>query len=64
MEEIEKSGTYRDIPMAQSYGEEINTQMGQRRASRNAQDERYGIVIIKAEQDLQNLVQRMYRPRC
>ncbi len=37
--------------MAQSYGEEINTQMGQRRASRNAQDERYGI----------DMVQRMYK---
>ena len=30
LEEIEKSGTYRGVPMAQLRGEEINTRMGQK----------------------------------
>ncbi|CAB4009083.1 Hypothetical predicted protein [Paramuricea clavata] len=61
LEEIKTIGSYRGIPMAQSYGEEINTRMGERRAARNARDEQQGIVIIvKAQQDLQKLVQRMY----
>ncbi|CAB4012781.1 Hypothetical predicted protein [Paramuricea clavata] len=60
IEEIKTLGSYRGIPMAQSYGEEINTRMGERRAARNARDEQQGIVIVKAQQDLQKLVQRMY----
>ena len=59
LEEIKTLGSYRSIPIAQSYGEEIHTRMGERRAARNVQDERQGIVIVKAQQDLQKLVQRM-----
>ena len=60
LEEIKTLGSYRSIPIALSYGEEIHTPMGERRAVRNVQDERQGIVIVKAQQDLQKLVQRMY----
>ena len=60
LEEIKTLGSYRGIPMAQSYGKEINTRMGERRAARNAEDERQGIPIVKAQKDLQKLVQRMY----
>ena len=60
LEEIKTLGSYRSIPIALSYDEEIHTPMGERRAARNVQDERQGIVIVKAQQDLQKLVQRMY----
>ena len=59
LEEIKTVASYRSIPIAQLYGEEIHTLMGERRAARNVQDERQGIVIVEAQQDLQKLVQRM-----
>ena len=46
--------------MAKWHSEEINTWMGQTKAASNTEDKRWGIIITKAQQDLQNLVKRMH----